>query len=76
MNLSEAVWRKASRSHEDGDACIEVALWRKASRSTAEGDNCVEIAGSPNIVALRDSKDPNGPKLIISTSDFRHFARI
>ncbi|GAA2135697.1 DUF397 domain-containing protein [Actinomadura napierensis] len=50
------------------------ALWRKASRSTAENDNCVEVAGIPNIVALRDSKDPNGPKILVSRSDFRHLA--
>ncbi|MFI0367411.1 DUF397 domain-containing protein [Actinomadura sp. 1N219] len=51
-------------------------VWRKASRSTAEGDNCVEVAGSPNTVAVRDSKDPDGPRLIISTSDFQHFTNI
>lgn len=48
------------------------AVWRKASRSTVENDNCVEVAGVPSIVAFRDSKDPNGPKLIINISDFRH----
>nr|WP_246178437.1 DUF397 domain-containing protein [Actinomadura decatromicini] len=53
---------------------MEVGVWRKASRSTAEGDNCVEVAGAPNIVAFRDSKDPDGPKLILSASDFRNFA--
>ncbi|SNS86241.1 protein of unknown function [Actinomadura meyerae] len=25
MDLSEATWRKASKSHEEGDACIELA---------------------------------------------------
>jgi hypothetical protein len=50
------------------------ADWRKASRSTVQNDNCVEVAGIPNAVALRDSKDPNGPKIIISHNEFRHFA--
>ncbi|KAB2382787.1 DUF397 domain-containing protein [Actinomadura montaniterrae] len=53
---------------------LSKAVWRKATRSTAEGDNCVEVAGVPNVVALRDSKDPNGPKIIVSRSDFRHLA--
>ncbi|MGI5207025.1 DUF397 domain-containing protein [Spirillospora sp. CA-108201] len=48
--------------------------WRKASRSTAEGDNCVEIAGISQAVAFRDSKDPDGPRLIIGHSEFRRFA--
>lgn len=49
------------------------AVWRKASRSTVQNDNCVEVAEIANIVALRDSKDPSGPKLIISRGDFRYF---
>lgn len=53
---------------------LSKAVWRKASRSTAEGDNCIEVAGVSNVVALRDSKDPSGPKLIISHSDFWHLA--
>ncbi|TMR03429.1 DUF397 domain-containing protein [Actinomadura soli] len=55
---------------------LSKAVWRKASRSTVQNDNCVEVAGAPNAVAFRDSKDPSGPKLIISTSDFQHFANI
>ncbi|WP_242903367.1 DUF397 domain-containing protein [Actinomadura terrae] len=57
MDLSVAVWRKASRSHEDGDACVEVA-------------NLAEF------VTVRDSKDPEGPKLILSRDDFRRFAYV
>ncbi|MCP9951873.1 DUF397 domain-containing protein [Actinomadura madurae] len=52
---------------------LSQAVWRKASRSTAEGDNCVEVAAISRAVALRDSKDPNGPKLIIGHSGFRSF---
>jgi hypothetical protein len=55
---------------------LSKAVWRKASRSTAEGDNCVEVTRISQMVALRDSKNPNGPKLIISSSDFRSFARV
>jgi len=47
--------------------------WRRASRSTAQADNCVEVATIPSSVAVRDSKDPNGPMLVMSRQDFRRF---
>jgi len=37
-------------------------VWRKSSRSGAAGD-CVEVARTPTVVAVRDSKDPEGPIL-------------
>ncbi|MEU5996150.1 DUF397 domain-containing protein [Spirillospora sp. NPDC047418] len=48
--------------------------WRKSSRSNESGDNCVEIASVVNGIVLRDSKIPDGPKLIINHGDFRHLA--
>ncbi|MUN36716.1 DUF397 domain-containing protein [Actinomadura litoris] len=53
---------------------LSKVVWRKASRSTVENDNCVELALATGVVAVRDSKDPEGPKLILSRSDFRRFA--
>ncbi|MFI0480349.1 DUF397 domain-containing protein [Actinomadura sp. 9N215] len=50
------------------------AVWRKASRSTSNGGNCVEVARIPETIAVRDSKDPHGPKLTVSHDDFRRFA--
>jgi Domain of unknown function (DUF397) len=39
------------------------ATWRKSACSGG-ATNCVEVAGGlPLIVAVRDSKDPAGPKL-------------
>jgi len=55
MHLSNASWRKAYRSHDDGDACVE-------------------IASTGNVVLFRDSKDPNGPKLMLSRQSFQRFA--
>jgi hypothetical protein len=51
------------------------ADWRKASYSSANGGACVEVAGNlPGIVAVRDSKDPDGPKLIFTPDEWRVFA--
>lgn len=45
-------------------------LWRKSRRSTNNG-SCVELAPLAEGVAVRDSKNPNGPKLAFARSDFR-----
>ena len=38
--------------------------WRKASYSTTNGGGCVEVARPrPGTVAVRDSKNPEGPVL-------------
>ncbi|MFG2085207.1 MULTISPECIES: DUF397 domain-containing protein [unclassified Spirillospora] len=47
--------------------------WRKASRSTENGGNCVELAPVNGLIAIRDSKDPSGPKLLVNRKDFRRF---
>jgi hypothetical protein len=39
--------------------------WRKSSRSTGQGGACVEMAAMTSTVAIRDSKDPDGPRLVI-----------
>lgn len=44
--------------------------WRKSSRSGEAGDNCVELAELPNGVGIRDSKDPDGLKLLMGRGDF------
>jgi hypothetical protein len=48
-------------------------VWRKASRSTVQNDSCVEVAAVLKSIALRDSKDPSGPKVVLSRQDFRRF---
>ena len=43
------------------------AQWRKSSRSGGNGGDCVEVARNlPGIVAIRDSKDPSGPALVVA----------
>jgi hypothetical protein len=54
---------------------LSTAHWRKASRTTTTGQDCVEVAGLPYGVAVRDSKDPDGPKLAFSRAAWSAFAR-
>ena len=48
--------------------------WRKASYSGDNGGNCVEVAGTPATVAVRDSKDPDGPRLTFTRQAWAVFA--
>jgi hypothetical protein len=51
------------------------AEWRKSSYSGQDG-NCVEVARDlPGLVAVRDSKEPDGAKLVISRAAWRAFIR-
>jgi hypothetical protein len=50
---------------------FSAAEWRKSSRSHDNG--CVEAAFVRGKIALRDSKDPNGPVLVFSTQEWAAF---
>ncbi|GAA4099456.1 DUF397 domain-containing protein [Actinomadura miaoliensis] len=47
--------------------------WRKGSRSGHEGGECVEVADLAAGVVVRDSKDPDGPKLAFAAGEWRAF---
>jgi hypothetical protein len=50
------------------------ATWRKSSYSGGNGGNCVEIAVlADDSRAVRDSKDPEGPKLVFAPATWRAF---
>jgi hypothetical protein len=61
MDLIGAAWRKSSFSSGNGGACVEVAIVPGAA----------EDGGS--LVALRDSKNPDGPALVFTPDEWRAF---
>ncbi|TDC76617.1 DUF397 domain-containing protein [Actinomadura sp. 7K507] len=50
--------------------------WRKSSRSGSSGGDCVELAGVKDAVAVRDSKDPHGPILVVPRVALRDAIRV
>ena len=51
------------------------AQWRKSSYSNGQA-NCVEVAavgGGPSVVAVRDTKAPDGPSLVFTAKAWQHF---
>lgn len=50
------------------------AVWRKSSRSSPTSNNCVEVARNlPGLVAVRDSRDPDGGALTFSLDEWQTF---
>ena len=50
------------------------AKWRKSSRSGDNGGACVEVARNlPRTIAVRDSKDPDGPVIDVSPRAWTEF---
>ncbi|WP_339156062.1 DUF397 domain-containing protein [Actinomadura luteofluorescens] len=49
------------------------AKWCRSSYSGSNGGNCVELAGlaGASLVAVRDSKDPDGPILLLTRAALR-----
>ncbi|MFC3986129.1 DUF397 domain-containing protein [Streptosporangium jomthongense] len=49
------------------------AKFHKSSLSDQSG-NCIEVATNlPNLIAVRDSKDPSGPALAFTPAQWRSF---
>ncbi|MFC0865798.1 MULTISPECIES: DUF397 domain-containing protein [Sphaerimonospora] len=62
IDPSSARWRKSSRSTNGGD-CVEVAVV-----SASGGHKTGEL-----LYAVRDSKNPDGPALIFTPSEWEAF---
>jgi hypothetical protein len=56
-----------------GDLDRSRAAWRKSTYSN-NGGACVEVSRNlPGVVAVRDSKDPDGPKLAFTPGQWMAF---
>ena len=83
VDLVGARWRKSSYSSGTGGGnsnCVEIAFvhadWRKSSHSGGTGggnDNCVEVAFAGPAVAVRDSKNADGPVLALPSVTWARF---
>ncbi|MFD7230792.1 DUF397 domain-containing protein [Streptomyces sp. NPDC059881] len=74
IDLSTATWHKSSYSGGSGGDCLEVATWRKSTHSGGDGGNCLEVADAhPGVVPVRDSKNPDGPKLVFRAAAWSVF---
>jgi hypothetical protein len=63
----------ASSSGGEDATGLPGAVWRKSSASSVNG-NCVEVATlSAGRMAVRDSKDKNGPILRFSRAEWHQF---
>ncbi|MET9511011.1 DUF397 domain-containing protein [Streptomyces flavidovirens] len=73
-DLSTDIWHKSSYSGGSGGDCLEVATWRKSTHSDGTGGNCLEVSdGHPGIVPVRDSKNPDGPRLELRAESWSAF---
>ncbi|WP_033323680.1 DUF397 domain-containing protein [Actinomadura atramentaria] len=51
---------------------LDGAEWRISSHSAKGNDTCVEVATNlPGVVGVRDSTDPNGPRLACTPHAWR-----
>ena len=55
------------------EADVPDAGWRRSSYSGTNGE-CVETAASGRAVMVRDSKDPDGTRLVFGVNTWRTFA--
>jgi hypothetical protein len=61
MDLTGATWRKASSTGEPGEASVEIAVLPGSKE------------GSDRVIAMRDSRSPEGPVLIFTPDEWRAF---
>ncbi|MFD5395622.1 DUF397 domain-containing protein [Streptomyces sp. NPDC127097] len=47
--------------------------WIKSSYSTGDGPECLEVATAPGTILIRDSKNPDGPRLTFTPTTWADF---
>ncbi|MEZ0076478.1 DUF397 domain-containing protein [Planotetraspora sp. GP83] len=79
MDLSMARWRKSSFSGDNGGNCVEIAELTDATdgpdRTARHVDGPDHKSGHSRLIAVRDSKDPDGPKLFFTPSEWAAFVQ-
>lgn len=61
MDLTGAVWRRASSSDATDEASVEIAFLAGSKE------------GSEQVIAMRDSRHPEGPVLIFTPEEWQAF---
>ncbi len=56
-----------------GELDLSTAQWRKSTKSGPYTDNCVEVAFVDDAIAVRDSKNPTGPVLVFTRTEWDAF---
>ena len=54
------------------DLALSRAAWRTSTYS-GNGGNCVEVAPARRVIAVRDSQDRQGPKLVFGAASWTAF---
>lgn len=80
MELSRMQWRKSSFSGDNGGNCVEVAELGHVTLtphavSGHAADGPTHKTGHNRLIAVRDSKDPDGPKLFFTSDEWSAFLR-
>ncbi|MET8380018.1 DUF397 domain-containing protein [Streptomyces microflavus] len=53
---------------------LSTARWRSSSYSNSNGGECVEISDDfPGLIPVRDSKNPDGPALVLQAPAWSAF---
>ncbi|WP_431980171.1 DUF397 domain-containing protein [Streptomyces qinglanensis] len=60
-------------TNEQEAARLDELSWHKSSYSGSGGGNCLEVAHRSAAVYVRDSKEPRGPVLSVSTAQWKMF---
>jgi hypothetical protein len=68
----EVAWVKSSYSTNDGPDCVEVG-WTKSTHSGSNNNDCVEVKAGDEAILVRDSKDPDGPRIEVTPTEWSAF---